>query len=66
METIINDFSQEYPYTPADLAKASGVSVRTIQKWTKLGKLPVQKDKRGWRQYSLEALAQAIKLGKEK
>src|SRR5215472_3470467 len=49
-------------YTPAVFAKRVGVSVKTIQKWDRLGILPAKRTITNRRYYTDEDLAAALRL----
>lgn len=49
-------------YTPAQFAKRVNVSVKTIQKWDRLGILPAQRTITNRRYYTDEDLAAALRL----
>jgi putative resolvase len=49
-------------YTPAQFAKKVGVSVKTIQKWDRLGVLPAKRTITNRRYYTDEDLAAALNL----
>ena len=49
-------------YTPGQFAKRVGVSVKTIQKWDRLGILPAKRTITNRRYYTDEELALALRL----
>jgi len=49
-------------YTPSQFAKQVGVSVKTIQKWDRLGVLPAKRTITHRRYYTDEDLAAALRL----
>lgn len=49
-------------YTPAVFAKRVGVSVKTLQKWDRIGVLPAKRTITNWRYYTDEELAAALRL----
>ena len=49
-------------YTPAQFAKRIGVSVKTIQKWDRLGILPAKRTITNRRYYTDEDLGAALRL----
>src|SRR5438552_18720694 len=49
-------------YTPSQFAKKVGVSVKTIQKWDRIGVLPAKRTITNRRYYTDEDLAAALRL----
>jgi DNA-binding transcriptional MerR regulator len=49
-------------YTPAVFAKRVGVSVKTLQKWDRMGVLPAKRTITNRRYYPDEDLAAALRL----
>src|SRR5712692_10370913 len=49
-------------YTPSQFAKQVGVSVKTIQKWDRIGVLPAKRTITNRRYYTDEDLAAALRL----
>src|SRR5215470_2224439 len=52
-------------YTPGQFAKRVGVSVKTIQKWDRLGILPARRTITNRRYYTDEELAAALRLPRQ-